>query len=221
MPPLLHQQESHLHSTMLLLYPRWPEIMRRLRHNLHSTMLLLYRNNLIFFRVIIPKFTFHYASTLSHWLFQCRFYCSNHLHSTMLLLYPLPLQQNNFLHQNLHSTMLLLYLTYTRRIKHIPTTFTFHYASTLSYARVTCLVLGKTFTFHYASTLSTRSGCSVLRFDVIYIPLCFYFIILDYVEWDSPVDLHSTMLLLYLNIPQKTYSNKENLHSTMLLLYPG
>ena len=75
---------------------------------LHSTMLLLYR----YYRLVKEQrqlyFTFHYASTLSHYR------DPNRSHSHVL-----------------HSTMLLLYLSKV----HIPfgwSNFTFHYASTLS-----------------------------------------------------------------------------------------
>ena len=54
--------------------------------------------------------------------------------------------------------------------------FTFHYASTLSRSQRPINVERYRFTFHYASTLSETSSCQLFRF-LIYIPLCFYFII--------------------------------------------
>ena len=60
-----------------------------------------------------------------------------------------------------------------------------------------------------------------MRCTIIYIPLCFYFIDMNYLLGSSTkTNLHSTMLLLYqvpfpeLGIPFP------HLHSTMLLLYP-
>ena len=99
--------------------------------HLHSTMLLLY-------------------------LFACRFYKFDfpHLHSTMLLLYLTTFKSSTYLFSiyiplcfyfishaalvtgscfsYLHSTMLLLYLSKVPRQMFAPSTFTFHYASTLS-----------------------------------------------------------------------------------------
>ena len=99
--------------------------------------------------------------------------------------------------------------------------FTFHYASTLS-NRTLCTVYCYTlFTFHYASTLSTKRFPSIPQYSVIYIPLCFYFIV-DYGTWIKfcwKTYLHSTMLLLYqIASDDETVSNYD-LHSTMLLLY--
>ena len=57
--------------------------------------------------------------------------------------------------------------------------FTFHYASTLSIQSIWKRYWSGLFTFHYASTLSianaTFNGADV----DIYIPLCFYFILLS------------------------------------------
>ena len=75
---------------------------------------------------------------------------------------------------HLHSTMLLLYLRFTP-IRSVQNTFTFHYASTLSFGwRGTCGHLS-IFTFHYASTLSKKIDDAI----------------------EKKMNLHSTMLLLY------------------------
>ena len=76
--------------------------------NLHSTMLLLYLQRGRGAERQGFSFTFHYASTLSLYDFRDSHRCV-HLHSTMLLLYPV--QER----------------TYSKS-----DTFTFHYASTLS-----------------------------------------------------------------------------------------
>ena len=101
---------------------------------------------------------------------------------------------------NLHSTMLLLYrfpplsicisiiftFHYASTLSSISSSsrlciawFTFHYASTLSSERLSEFSSSFSFTFHYASTLSfaQRSLCAVCT--LIYIPLCFYFIIVQ------------------------------------------
>ena len=54
------------------------------------------------------------------------------------------------------------------------------------------------FTFHYASTLSHPFFVFPQRSFVIYIPLCFYFILSSPFSGFFLENLHSTMLLLYL-----------------------
>ena len=96
------------------------------------------------------------------------------------------------------------------------------------------------FTFHYASTLSLCPRTES-REHLIYIPLCFYFILSGwhrsgwhvsftfhyastlsvsvYIERVSEWNLHSTMLLLYHVIRDRIPVRDHHLHSTMLLLY--
>ena len=119
---------------------------------------------------------------------------------------------------DLHSTMLLLYQSLLYSSLFSFTSFTFHYASTLSYCPSCQGGRNQQFTFHYASTLSQIiPQCLNLLF--IYIPLCFYFI-----EFGRPIkQLH---ILIYIPLCfyfiledyyMPEYAN--NLHSTMLLLY--
>ena len=76
---------------------------------------------------------------------------------------------------DLHSTMLLLYLN--RNLRNLITEqFTFHYASTLSPMPTSRSSPYCPFTFHYASTLSEPVQAAEGAV-IIYIPLCFYFII--------------------------------------------
>ena len=77
----------------------------------------------------------------------------------------------------LHSTMLLLYRVWWNWLTTVWIEFTFHYASTLSSRAYTATKYLSKFTFHYASTLSKVRNMRTLRF----------------------IDLHSTMLLLYLS----------------------
>ena len=97
--------------------------------------------------------------------------------------------------------------------------FTFHYASTLSLVcprscppmsnlHSTMLLL-----YHIQSKL-------VGIFNLIYIPLCFYFIVstLPYRK-QRHTHLHSTMLLLYQSYYAGYTIINTHLHSTMLLLY--
>ena len=124
--------------------------------NLHSIMLLLY-----LYRDDGTKIT------------------ASYLHSIMLLLYLLQLVQEDkttFIYiplcfyfikngtrfissivSDLHSIMLLLYQSQVFRI-------------TLYYGK---------FTFHYASTLSCCPDPALSKAVIIYIPLCFYFILLS------------------------------------------
>ena len=122
--------QSHLPSTMLLLYPGCSERCR----NSPDVFTFHYASTLsgwkANFSFMIMKFTFHYASTLSRTAITASDAGLN-LHSTMLLLYPavrvrarifcfiyIPLcfyfiirreQQSCSKRINLHSTMLLLY----------------------------------------------------------------------------------------------------------------
>ena len=96
------------------------------------------------------------------------------------------------------------------------------------------------FTFHYASTLSwqlSSPGIPLLIYIplcfyfinpcvdsfsdlwLIYIPLCFYFIGERNTRRGFFPDLHSTMLLLYRFCGASAYFMWAHLHSTMLLLY--
>ena len=166
---------------------------------------------------IPPSFTFHYASTLSTVQFW-------------------DMVENNF-----YIPLCFYFIADLRDTIHVLDLFTFHYASTLS-TTCTCFSWCVTvFTFHYASTLSPAPYQVLTEFTHFYIPLCFYFILIEpigiAVMWyftfhyastlsdDCPVAenerivLHSTMLLLY-RIPNSP--NRVTcliLHSTMLLLY--
>ena len=123
-------------------------------------------------------FTFHYASTLSKgWLIDCgdgtRIYIP-------LCFYFIRLKKSLPGYQkNLHSTMLLLYLWYGNI--HIVPLLNLHSTMLLLYrhgdSRLKPVFLE--FTFHYASTLSQSFPSAVLFFDIIYIPLCFYFIFIS------------------------------------------
>ena len=78
---------------------------------------------------------------------------------------------------NLHSTMLLLYRDVVYRQVRRYLIFTFHYASTLSFLVLKGESMSTSFTFHYASTLSCAALDASHQHDIIYIPLCFYFIL--------------------------------------------
>ena len=141
----------HLHSTMLLLYPRCYRAESVLHPHLHSTMLLLYLeircNPSVPCHIYIPLCFYFIGETK-----KAKEYLM-HLHSTMLLLYPIPKQsihtsvyiyiplcfyfippalRRHILRSHLHSTMLLLYRIHFSYSLSGPLSFTFHYASTLS-----------------------------------------------------------------------------------------
>ena len=143
-------------------------------------------------------------------------------------------------HRHLHSTMLLLYPVGGIFGTHVPV-FTFHYASTLSkngkWTERTWINLHSTMLLLYLT-----SGSLSWMGNIIYIPLCFYFIyigdvvVIENKEIYIPLcfyfircplflrhvqiaDLHSTMLLLYLLCRNRIQPALIHLHSTMLLLY--
>ena len=140
-------------------------------------------------------FTFHYASTLSKPHAFTKSFMEQftfHYASTLSGKMQGIFWRND---TNLHSTMLLLYPARS-------------WGSTAEGA----------FTFHYASTLS-KSFNPPKTISNIYIPLCFYFIFSRRVYLIDPWNLHSTMLLLYLDPEGVLAPCALNLHSTMLLLY--
>ena len=163
----------YLHSTMLLLYLQSTSEITAEAPNLHSTMLLLYLRSYGQIRQGGVVFTFHYASTLSLTEYITSVWNAD-LHSTMLLLYPLDCPGAEPLKNNLHSTMLLLYLGPAFRACPL-SVFTFHYASTLSIQKIYSFLDF----FYLHSTmllLYQRSGHGFRGWNIIYIPLCFYFI---------------------------------------------
>ena len=209
----------YLHSTMLLLYPVNRAVRFTKNYQIYIPLCFYFISSSIWLTHLKLKFTFHYASTLSctepsyavmHSLFTFH-YASTlsiryvprelwdfHLHSTMLLLYRSPSVFNRDRVPHLHSTMLLLYPALST---HDPTKFV-HLHSTM--------------------LLLYRKHRNALKTDnSIYIPLCFYFIVLHRV-WLQHInlDLHSTMLLLYLWLVFGSIGLRTHLHSTMLLLYP-
>ena len=159
-------------------------------------MLLLYLAKKVI-DVSYHKFTFHYASTLSDavaWSIQDH---EDHLHSTMLLLYPDGGTSIARFTLDLHSTMLLLY----RRSNRTPwntESFTFHYASTLSEPKLISWILESCIYIPLCFYFILDVSASRTVISIIYIPLCFYFI--DSASCQSLLrifHLHSTMLLLY------------------------
>ena len=121
------------------------------------------------------------------------------------------------------------------------TSFTFHYASTLSgraadsgymssnlhstmlllYRWGRCYSIKRTdwFTFHYASTLSPLPDPVVRKGQYLHSTM-----LLLYQDWEGAEKtayfyLHSTMLLLYLSASGDITVGDPHLHSTMLLLY--
>ena len=142
----------------------------------------------------------------------------------------------------LHSTMLLLYRSGSICGPMTATTFTFHYASTLSRRGSAQVKEHFSFTFHYASTLSERSQPPAGARVYIYIPLCFYFIdkecherlkiVLIYIplcfyfirKYNLCIRIHlSQFTFHYASTLSKAAGGRNdravNLHSTMLLLY--
>ena len=135
--------------------------------------------------------------------------------------------------------MLLLYL-HSEMEFYLWILFTFHYASTLSLMTFMSADYNIRFTFHYASTLSHLFPSSK-GLELIYIPLCFYFIwvgsaiaagaklfTFHYASTLSIVVFFLTDAIYrftfhYASTLSHTvewhWDDTTNLHSTMLLLY--
>ena len=190
-------------------------------------------------KIVVP-FTFHYASTLSS-LRSVKSAVRLNLHSTMLLLYRVWVDEKKGDLKNLHSTMLLLYRNrncswYGKQSIYIPLCFYFigragRWRGWWWYLHSTMLLLyhapeGQ----HYESKYNLHSTMLLLYHNSfftsssaphIYIPLCFYFIKPAFSPCASAsFHLHSTMLLLYRKVRIFICQRHPNLHSTMLLLYP-
>ena len=165
----------HLHSTMLLLYPRVSFPYNERDFYLHSTMLLLYHTARCHNCPHNRKFTFHYASTLSCFLFQISSYiCFIYIPLCFYFIawhYPVLIYNDS----HLHSTMLLLYPVTVNGIEartvkiYIPLCFYF-IAENLSHV-LRGHNLHSTMLLLYPS-----SGLIKIQSQLIYIPLCFYFI---------------------------------------------
>ena len=158
---------------MLLLYRMCLFYSRTLTNDLHSTMLLLYLQVPSLFirayQIYIPLCFYFIIYVQNHPL------RIPHLHSTMLLLYPLGCRVDIQHKLNLHSTMLLLY----RWTAYEPEgeSWNLHSTMLLLYLDENMNKISVAlFTFHYASTLS-QINCLSCFYNSIYIPLCFYFII--------------------------------------------
>ena len=104
-------------------------------------------------------FTFHFASTLSY-IYSIRGWIFKTLHSTLLLLYPRVSPPRMSIRRSLHSTLLLLYPPFSR------------------YGEMPWVY----FTFHFASTLSPEDQWGAMPDHILYIPLCFYFILLPFLQ---------------------------------------
>ena len=158
------------------------------------------------------RFTFHYASTLSVRLHD-KGGAWKHLHSTMLLLYrqhpPEIVHRIDHLHStmlllylvlrlsvsmhrlNLHSTMLLLYL---RPVLFPPDVIKYLHSTMLLLYRRTNNAINKGFNLIYIPLcfyFIWRSRNRIVIISCIYIPLCFYFIPSPF----SPSTFFNTVIL--------------------------
>ena len=137
-------------------------------------MLLLYlqRHRIVFNQL---RFTFHYASTLSRPGY-C--YCPNRRRIYIPLCFYFirkpPARYNRV--NGIYIPLCFYFIAFAAFSYSSYSSFTFHYASTLSGLNSRWNRKLTQFTFHYASTLSRRGRAPVWVLDPIYIPLCFYFI---------------------------------------------
>ena len=97
----------------------------------------------------------------------------SYLHSIMLLLYLKRMEVAYMTDTYLHSIMLLLYQNVRTALEHLKSTFTFHYASTVS-TRMAASIANE-LNLHSIMLLLYHSAHTSysIRFN-IYIPLCFY-----------------------------------------------
>ena len=189
--------------------------------NLHSTMLLLYRgcaaDEFRRIRLIYIPLCFYFIACLrsSHILY-------SHLHSTMLLLY----LGNRIRYQRLRQIYIPLcfYFIPLRAVQHCRwSTFTFHYASTLSDLanRLTWTMIRD---LHSTMLLLYRSlrTCECGDWNWIYIPLCFYFISRQHKMAVRYLQIYIPLCFYFiLSLSEWMRTLLMNLHSTMLLLYRG
>ena len=84
--------------------------------------------------------------------------------------------------------------------------FTFHYASTLSKQKAQTYFEEHIFTFHYASTLS-RSIDENDRCGCIYIPLCFYFIVIPPGSRDQTFSIYIPLCFYFITLQVRQSSN--------------
>ena len=188
---------SYLHSTMLLLY--------HILNTIFFYCFFIYIPLCFYFiwsgtprSFLQGTFTFHYASTLSangSCYSQASYKFTFHFASTLSFCKLLAVFGN----KHLHSTLLLLYQrssgSSVYRREHA---FTFHFASTLSWRMAQAYAPSFQFTFRFASTLSEEITDVIITLyqdlhstllllypttkaveelsELIYIPLCFYFI---------------------------------------------
>ena len=236
------QEKVHLHSTMLLLYPRKTNPDKPCKILIYIPLCFYFIagvNDLINsgINIYIPL-CFYFipvsSSSIQHskhiYIPLCFYFIQplqplprstdTHLHSTMLLLYPNPAFSFCCRSTHLHSTMLLLYPFFARTFvlffKNLHSTMLllYHCRKLL----IDCVLhhLHSTMLLLYQDTGITKS-----TFSDIYIPLCFYFIHYRRLKREADIRyLHSTMLLLYLSDSWRFICSLDHLHSTMLLLYP-
>ena len=181
-------------------------------------MLLLYRS-CVASSVSSPfQFTFHYASTLSCWrllvvVSPCPIYIPLCFYFILVLVSSVPhCTQFTF-----HYASTLSFSEY--RYSFDTAIFTFHYASTLSLLPISVTDQYSKFTFHYASTLSPSLDPSKLDHDIFTFHYASTLSGTEISRQVSDLDLHSTMLLLYLQGFRLLCLTIRYLHSTMLLLY--
>ena len=171
-----HSPATHLHSTMLLLYPDGKKpYWYSGRIYIPLCFYFIRRHKLI------SSIAEHIYIPLCFYFIHicCSFSILNlNLHSTMLLLYLRQSIASTRRIKNLHSTMLLLYPMRSRSATSIIHSFTFHYASTLSLHGSKNPWDGKSIYIPLCFYFIRHHIFGGIRNRKIYIPLCFYFIFL-------------------------------------------
>ena len=183
---------------MLLLYRYFSCSSSSRGSSLHSTMLLLYLST-----SVVDRADSNLYIPLCFYYIPGSFYASISivlpLHSTMLLLYQTEMfhQADDTYYFTFHYASTISWTGRTAISGNI--TFTFHYASTISKSSAHLIAIISNFTFHYASTISNGIWKSYPALPALhstmlllylclqsladslcslYIPLCFYYILL-------------------------------------------
>ena len=139
----------------------------------------------------------------------------------MLLLY-LVMVQELMLPENIYIPLCFYFIPYTVTVPVLHGSFTFHYASTLSVPQILDQVLDS----HLHSTMlllypimTAMRGCPAM---LIYIPLCFYFIVSDRQDAQIVTIIYIPLCFYFIEIfDHSVVPAVDHLHSTMLLLYLG
>ena len=127
-------------------------------------------------------------------------------------------RRNNRYRFNLHSTMYLFQPPWNNINMILVSKFTFHYVSISTSVNPKIRTYEWLFTFHYVSISTLIVQVLFVLIVCIYIPLCIYFNVSDYVYFTLNPDIYIP-LCIYFNSGAEVCNTVSslNLHSTMYL----